>query len=119
MKVYLSPIQYSENDALCKAFSMKNTKNRDLYGAFRYNVLKKQGGFTNMQHPKPGIYRHFKGNEYELLEIVRHSETQEEMILYKALYGDFGLWVRPLSMWLETVKRDGYEGPRFAFIRDK
>lgn len=62
---------------------------------------------------KPGKYRHFKGKEYELLSIATHSETLEPMVVYRALYGDGGLWVRPASMWNEEVCRDGYSGPRF------
>lgn len=69
-----------------------------------------------MEYPKPGRYRHFKGNEYELIGIVRHSETQEEMVLYRALYGEHGLWVRPLPMWSETVERDGKTFTRFTYI---
>lgn len=65
---------------------------------------------------KPGRYRHFKGNEYELLGIARHSETMEEMVVYRALYGKQGLWVRPAAMWTEQVDRDGYHGPRFIYI---
>ena len=65
---------------------------------------------------KTGKYRHFKGNEYELLGIARHSETMEPMVVYRALYGEQGLWVRPLAMWTETVERDGYCGPRFQYI---
>lgn len=68
---------------------------------------------------KPGIYRHFKGNEYEVLGTALHSETQEPMVVYRALYGSFGLWVRPAAMWNETVDRDGYHGPRFTFLREK
>ena len=52
---------------------------------------------------QPGRYRHFKGNEYQVLGIARHSETLEELVVYRALYGDGGLWVRPASMWTETV----------------
>ena len=62
---------------------------------------------------KPGRYRHFKGNEYEVIGTARHSETLEEMVVYRALYGDGGLWVRPAAMWTERVERDGYCGPRF------
>lgn len=65
---------------------------------------------------KPGKYRHFKGNLYEVIGVARHSETQEEMVVYRALYGEYGLWVRPAAMWAETVDRDGYHGPRFQFI---
>lgn len=63
---------------------------------------------------KPGRYRHFKGNEYEVIGTARHSETLEELVVYRALYGDGGLWVRPTAMWTETVERDGYRGPRFV-----
>lgn len=65
---------------------------------------------------KPGKYRHFKGNEYELIDVARHSETLEPMVVYRALYGEHGLWVRPASMWTEQVDRDGYHGPRFVYI---
>ena len=68
---------------------------------------------------KPGKYRHFKGNLYEVIEVARHSETQEEMVVYRALYGEHGLWVRPATMWTETVDRDGYHGPRFQYIGDR
>ena len=64
----------------------------------------------------PGKYRHFKGNLYEVIGVARHSETQEEMVVYRALYGEYGLWVRPAAMWTETVDRDSYHGPRFQFI---
>ena len=65
---------------------------------------------------KPGKYRHFKGGEYELLGVARHSETLELMVVYRALYGEGGLWVRPAAMWTETVEREDYCGPRFIFI---
>ncbi|MCI6228623.1 MAG: DUF1653 domain-containing protein [Candidatus Faecousia sp.] len=65
---------------------------------------------------KPGKYRHFKGNYYEVIGIAHHSETMEEMVVYRALYGEHGLWVRPAVMWTETVDRDGYHGPRFQYI---
>ena len=61
----------------------------------------------------PGRYRHFKGKEYQVIGTARHSETLEEMVVYRALYGDGGLWVRPAAMWSELVERDGYCGPRF------
>ena len=64
----------------------------------------------------PGLYRHFKGNYYSLLEIATHSETGEKMVVYRALYGERGLWVRPAAMWTETVERDGYCGPRFQKV---
>ena len=65
---------------------------------------------------KPGIYRHFKGNKYEVIGVAKHSETLEEMVVYRALYGEFGLWVRPSSMWEETVERDGKTYTRFTYI---
>ena len=64
----------------------------------------------------PGRYRHFKGNEYEVLYIARHSETLEEMVVYRALYGERGIWVRPASMWNEIVERDGKTYRRFTKI---
>ena len=63
-----------------------------------------------------GKYRHFKGNEYEVIGIARHSETEEPMVVYRALYGEGGLWVRPLSRWNEQVDRDDYHGPRFIYV---
>ena len=69
-----------------------------------------------MDEIKPGRYRHFKGNEYEVIGLARHSETQEEMVVYRALYGDFGLWVRPARMWNETVERGGKTFRRFTYI---
>ena len=65
---------------------------------------------------RPGRYRHFKGNEYEVLFTATHSETMEPMVVYRALYGEGGLWVRPASMWNETVERDGHTYQRFTFI---
>lgn len=65
---------------------------------------------------KPGRYRHFKGKEYEVLGVASHSETLEPMVVYRALYGEGGLWVRPAAMWTEQVDRDGYSGPRFTYI---
>ena len=67
-------------------------------------------------NPQPGLYRHFKGNRYRLLYIATHSETLEPMVVYQALYGEMGIWVRPLSMWTETVVRDDYAGPRFTYV---
>ena len=64
----------------------------------------------------PGLYRHYKGMLYEVIDTVRHSETLEPMTLYRALYGQRGLWVRPAAMWLETVTRDGVTQPRFTYI---
>ena len=69
-----------------------------------------------MESIKPGRYRHFKGKEYEVLGVARHSETDEELVVYRALYCDFGLWVRPVSMWNEAVERDGKTFRRFTYI---
>ncbi len=63
---------------------------------------------------RPGRYRHFKGNEYEVLGVARHSETHEPLVVYRPLYGDGGLWVRPLAMFTETVTHEGKAVPRFA-----
>lgn len=65
---------------------------------------------------KLGVYQHFKGNRYRVLYIARHSETLEPMVVYQALYGDGGVWVRPAAMWTEQVVRDDYSGPRFIFV---
>lgn len=65
---------------------------------------------------KLGKYRHFKGNEYEVLAIANHSETLEKMVVYKALYGECEIWVRPLSMWEEEITRDGKTFKRFEYI---
>jgi hypothetical protein len=64
----------------------------------------------------PGLYRHYKGGLYQVVGTVRHSETLEPMTLYRALYGEQGLWVRPASMFLETVAVQGVEQPRFTRI---
>ena len=63
---------------------------------------------------KPGTYRHYKGNLYEVIDVARHSETEEQLVVYRALYGERGLWVRPLAMFEETVIVDGVEVPRFT-----
>ena len=68
---------------------------------------------------KTGKYRHFKGNCYELLGVARHSETLEPMVVYRALYGEGGLWVRPASMWTEIVHMENYHSPRFQYIDDE
>lgn len=65
---------------------------------------------------KIGKYRHFKGNEYEVLYIATHSETLEKLVVYRALYGERGVWVRPLSMWNEEITRDGKTFKRFEYI---
>jgi len=65
--------------------------------------------------PALGVYRHYKGNRYELIGIAKHSETCEDMAVYRALYGDGGLWVRPLRMFAEMVETKEGSVPRFAF----
>jgi hypothetical protein len=67
---------------------------------------------------KPGRYRHFKGQHYEVLGVARDSETLQELVVYRALYGERGLWVRPLAMFMSQVERDGTTMPRFAFVGD-
>ena len=67
---------------------------------------------------KKGRYRHFKGMEYEVLGMAKHSETLEDMVVYRALYGEGGVWVRPASMFLETVEREGKTFPRFTYIEE-
>ncbi|WP_051689750.1 DUF1653 domain-containing protein [Pelobacter seleniigenes] len=64
----------------------------------------------------PGRYRHFKGREYQVLGVARHSETEQELVVYRTLYGDFSLWVRPLEMFLEQTEKDGELVPRFELI---
>ena len=71
-----------------------------------------------MSELRPGLYRHFKGNLYRLLYVAKHSETLEEMVVYQALYGEQGIWVRPASMWNEHIERDGYSGPRFSPVEE-
>ncbi len=64
----------------------------------------------------PGLYRHYKGNLYEVVDTVRHSETLEPLTLYRALYGERGLWVRPAAMFMEEVEVNGIQQPRFAKV---
>ncbi len=66
--------------------------------------------------PVPGRYRHYKGNEYEVLGVARHGETDERLVVYRPLYGDFSLWVRPLAMFVEAVTVNGEPVPRFAHL---
>ena len=67
---------------------------------------------------KKGIYRHYKGKEYELIDVAVHSETLEEMVVYRALYGERKLWVRPAKMWEEEVVVDGKKVKRFEYCKD-
>ena len=67
---------------------------------------------------KKGVYRHFKGNLYEVIAVAKHSETLEEMVVYKALYGNGDVWVRPISMWDEEIERDGKVFKRFELVEE-
>lgn len=69
-----------------------------------------------MKEIRLGKYRHFKGNEYEVIGTARHSETLEDFVVYRALYGEGGLWVRPFDMFVETIERDGKQFKRFEYI---
>jgi hypothetical protein len=71
-----------------------------------------------MNSIKPGRYRHFKGNEYEVVGLAKDSETMEEVVVYRALYGEHGLWVRSAKMFAETIERDGRTMPRFQYLGD-
>ncbi len=71
-----------------------------------------------MEDIKLGRYRHFKGGEYEVLGLATHSETEEPMVVYRPLYGERGLWVRPAAMWNEEIERDGKRMRRFTRIGD-
>ena len=64
-----------------------------------------------------GIYQHYKGNEYQVLHTAKHSETEESLVVYRCLYGEYGVWVRPLSMFAESVTHDGKQVPRFKLIK--
>ena len=82
---------------------------KEKYGGHLRLVMKKE------LFPLPGNYRHFKGGQYRVIGPVRHSESGEVMVLYQALYGERGYWVRPLPMWNEWVEREGWQGPRFRW----
>ena len=66
-----------------------------------------------------GIYKHYKGNLYQVIEVATHSETGEELVVYRTLYGDYSMWVRPLDMFQERVEIDGREVPRFRFFEPR
>lgn len=68
--------------------------------------------------PKPGVYRHYKGGLYRVLFLARHSETEEELVVYQALYGEEGYWVRPLALWLAPVEVAGEMRPRFQPVEE-
>ena len=67
---------------------------------------------------KPGRYRHYKGSDYQIIDVARHSETEEWMVVYRTLYGDFDLWVRPLDMFTEELEVDGKKCRRFTFVSE-
>ena len=69
-----------------------------------------------MTEPVPGRYRHYKGGEYEVIGVARHSETDERVVVYRPLYNETGLWVRPVAMFAETVLVNGQPAPRFAYL---
>lgn len=69
------------------------------------------------QNVPQGIYRHYKGNLYQVLLTAHHSETEEALVVYRCLYGEYGVWVRPLAMFTETVEVEGKEVPRFELIK--
>ena len=68
--------------------------------------------------PRPGLYRHYKGKDYRVIGVARHTETEEPLVVYQALYGERGLWVRPAAMFNETVAVAGKRVPRFARVGD-
>ncbi|HET8904455.1 MAG TPA: DUF1653 domain-containing protein [Saccharospirillum sp.] len=70
-----------------------------------------------MKHPSAGIYQHYKGNRYRVIGVSRHSETGESLVVYQCLYGDYSLWVRPLDMFMETVRIEGDDIPRFERVQ--
>ncbi|MGM8886090.1 DUF1653 domain-containing protein [Psychrobacter sp. 1U2] len=69
------------------------------------------------QHVPQGIYRHYKGNLYQVLHTAQHSETEEALVVYRCLYGEYGVWVRPFTMFTEMVTRDGKQISRFELIK--
>lgn len=72
-----------------------------------------------MHEPRAGRYRHFKGGEYEVIGVARHSETQEPLVVYRPLYDESGLWVRPVAMFLEEVEHGGRRIPRFTWLGER
>ena len=70
-----------------------------------------------LQSVPQGIYRHYKGSLYQVLHIAKHSETEEALVVYRCLYGEYDVWVRPLTMFIEVVEVDGKEAPRFELIK--
>ena len=81
--------------------------------------MESKGGGAVEEGIRPGVYRHFKGKLYRVLGTARHSETMEELVVYQALYGERGLWVRPAAMWSQEVERDGRRLPRFCWVGEE
>ena len=82
------------------------------------SMTQSQLTFPSQTNPIPqGIYRHYKGNLYQVLHTARHSETEETLVVYRCLYGEYGVWVRPIQMFSETVTVDGQQVPRFELIQ--
>lgn len=73
---------------------------------------------TQAKNLKPGLYEHYKGNQYRVLSVARHSETLEELVVYQAQYGERGFWVRPVAMFYDVVKINGDQKPRFRFLHE-
>ena len=88
----------------------------DFYHVSLDYLVGRDAGPAKAEPVRPGLYRHFKGKEYRVLYNAAHSETLEPLVVYQALYGERGVWVRPASMWSEHVERDGYSGPRFTYL---
>lgn len=99
--------RYSLDNVLACGFSV--AKRCEMYGGHDRYVLQKR------LLPLAGQYRHFKGNPYQVLYLAKDSETTQPVVVYRALYGEREIWVRPAAMWFEHVERDGYSGPRFVY----
>lgn len=104
----------SEEEAL--AFQPPEWFGREVTEDPAYTNASLSQHYSEADAVRPGRYRHFKGNEYQVLYVAKHSETQEPMVVYRALYGEGGVWVRPASMWNETVTRDGQTFRRFTYV---
>lgn len=100
--------QFSLNNMLASGFEIESRA--QMYGKHDRYLLSRR------LPPLPGKYKHFKGGEYRVLGLAQHSETQEPMVIYQALYGECGIWVRPVSMWFEYVEKPNYAGPRFMYV---
>ena len=103
-----------------KQIQLAKARNEEHIGAPPPSVIRerKQGLNESKTFYHPGIYRHYKGNDYEVLEVALHSETKECLVVYRCLYGDYSLWVRPYDMFVETVEIDEQTVPRFALVKD-